>query len=280
MNFSPFLKPPQPPSSPWERRRAPVGNPPVSINFYLMLALFAGSGAALYQGMLPGSPLVFVFVITGWFISLCLHEYGHARMAFTGGDRSVALRGYLRLDPFEYLDPLNSIIWPLVVAVLGGIGLPGAAVYIQPRDLRSKHWESAVSAAGPAVNIVLLLLLAVPFWLGLEYRYGDRGFWGGLGFLALLQMFAVAFNLLPLPGIDGFGIIAPYLPGHIRERMLPFRQFTFLILLVLFFVLPQNGVPQIADAFFGPVYRGLDWLGVPFSWVGYGYGQFRFWRGL
>ena len=74
--------------------------------------------------------LVFPFVFIGFVISLCLHEFGHAIVAYHCGDRTVRDKGYLTLDPLRYTDLQYSILFPLLIMALGGIGLPGGAVYI------------------------------------------------------------------------------------------------------------------------------------------------------
>ncbi|MCB1602345.1 MAG: site-2 protease family protein, partial [Xanthomonadales bacterium] len=102
----------------------------------------------------------FVLVLFLWIFSVCLHEFAHAAVAYQGGDTTVKDKGYLTLNPSKYLDPMNSLLLPVVFLVMGGIGLPGAAVYINRSLLRSAHWDSAVSLAGPAMNLLLLVLLA------------------------------------------------------------------------------------------------------------------------
>src|SRR4051812_10477573 len=109
---------------------------------------------------------VFLLVVSGWVLSLCLHEYAHAIVAYFAGDRGVAERGYLRLNPLKYTHPVLSIVLPLVAVVLGGIGLPGGAVWVDHAYIRSKVKESLISAAGPATNVVFALLLALPFAFG------------------------------------------------------------------------------------------------------------------
>ena len=68
---------------------------------------------------------VFTFVIAGWLVSLCLHEFGHAYTAWRFGDHDVAVRGYLTLNPLKYSSPLLSLGLPLLFIALGGVGLPG-----------------------------------------------------------------------------------------------------------------------------------------------------------
>src|SRR5689334_4013587 len=96
-----------------------------------------------------GRALVFPFVLIGFVISLCLHEFGHAITAYVCGDRSVRESGYLTLDPMRYADPVSSILFPILVMAIGGIGLPGGAVYVRTNLLRHRIYGSLVSAAGP-----------------------------------------------------------------------------------------------------------------------------------
>ena len=83
----------------------------------------------------PSTPLayagVFVLVVAGWLVSLCLHEFGHAYTAWRFGDHDVAVRGYLTLNPLKYSNPMLSLGLPLLFIALGGIGLPGGAVYVR-----------------------------------------------------------------------------------------------------------------------------------------------------
>src|SRR5688572_27827497 len=109
---------------------------------------------------------VFFIVIVGWVFSVCLHEYGHAVTAFRGGDYSVKEKGYLTFNPFKYAHPVYSLLMPVVFVMLGGIGLPGGAVYINRALLRSKLWETGVSLAGPAMNLGLAIVIGATFRAG------------------------------------------------------------------------------------------------------------------
>src|SRR6266700_2273408 len=82
------------------------------------------------------SPVFLAFVVSGWLISLCLHEFGHAYTAWRYGDHAVAVRGYLTLNPARYADAGLSIVLPMIFLVTGGIGLPGGAVYIDRGAIR------------------------------------------------------------------------------------------------------------------------------------------------
>ena len=162
---------------------------------------------------------VLVFVLGAWIVSVCFHEFAHAYTAYRAGDRSVVESGYLTLNPFKYTHPVLSILLPLFFIVQGGIGLPGGAVYLHRHAFRSKAMQSAASFAGPAVNLVLgivLLLVAkshdaalIGFLTG--GAEGHARFWSAVAFLGFLQITAAVLNLLPVPGLDGWAIIEPYL---------------------------------------------------------------------
>ena len=82
---------------------------------------------------------VAAFVCIGWNISVCLHEFGHAIVAYWGGDTSVKDKGYLTLNPLKYTDINLSLTLPLISVLMGGIPLPGAAVYINHHRLRNRR---------------------------------------------------------------------------------------------------------------------------------------------
>jgi Zn-dependent protease len=180
---------------------------------------------------------VFPFVLVGWLISLCLHEFGHAIAAYYGGDLSVREKGYLTLDPLHYTNVQFSIIWPLVFLALGGIGLPGGAVYVNMGALRSPAYRSLVSAAGPFATLLVLMLLLVI----MATVPASPILYAALAFLAFLQLSALVLTLLPVPGLDGWGIIEPWLPSDLREsgwRLAPIGP--TLLFLAFFLVPPVN----------------------------------------
>lgn len=122
-----------------------------------------------------------MLVISGWLVSLCLHEFGHAFTAWRFGDRDVAVRGYLTLDPRRYAHPMLSLGLPMLFIALGGIGLPGGAVYLHTFFMSPRR-RTLVSLAGPAMNLVLavLLLVVTRIWYDPHTRCCGRAsrFWG------------------------------------------------------------------------------------------------------
>lgn len=247
-------------------RSAPEGKS-VSAIFWGLIGLLALSGAHLAAGD-GGAISVFVFVAAGWVISLCLHEWGHAIFAFQGGDRSVLGRGYLTLNPLKYVNPMMSIVLPLAFLAMGGFGLPGGAVYINTGSLRGALARATVSAAGPAMN--LLCLLGVGIVIHLAKPVG--AFAAGLALLGYLQATALILNLLPIPGLDGFGILESVLPPKLAASIRPLSGIVLIGFFVAIFAAPQVLRP-LWDAALGL----CQWVGVERFAVGEGFDLFRFW---
>lgn len=226
---------------------------------------------------LPGSSVAtFALVLVGWVFSVTLHEFGHAIVAYWGGDTTVKDKGYLSFNPLKYAHPMLSIGMPLLFLALGGIGLPGGAVYIEQHRLRSKWWRMAVSAAGPFMNLVLALVLAAPFALHLvDWRaiYEHETLWSAVAFLGMLQVTAVLFNLLPIPPLDGYGIIEPLLDPRTAYTMRQFAGFgIMLVFLALWFIPPVNQV------FWNAVFDVTGRLDIPLYLIGNGFDNFMFWQ--
>src|SRR6185437_13486124 len=200
---------------------------------------------------------IFIVVTVLWVFSVCIHEFGHAWAAYCGGDYTVKDKGYLTLNPLHYTHPIYSIVMPLVFLVLGGIGLPGGAVYIERHLLRSKAWDTWVSLAGIAMNIVMVLLISLLFKTGLVPNDPQSLASVSLGFLILLEVSAILLNLIPIPPLDGFQAIAPWLPPDIRDRMFSMSNMGPWI---LFFALSY--VPPISHAFWDTVSWSTSFLGV------------------
>ena len=214
--------------------------------------------------------MTFLVVIIGWVFSLCLHEFSHALVAYRGGDTTVREKGYLTFNPLKYTHPVFSILLPLVFLMMGGIGLPGGAVYIEKWRLRSRNWVSAVSLAGPLANLLLAVIL------GLVLRFApvtNTGVWPGIAFLALLQVMAVVLNLIPLPPFDGYGVIEPFLSESVRMQMDRVRSY---MMLIVFFLLWY--IPVVNNIFWGIIVVIVHFLGVPLNLIDLGQKQFLFWR--
>src|SRR6195952_3802644 len=106
--------------------------------------------------------------MVGWILSVMVHEFSHAAVAWLGGDKTVTEKGYLSFDPRRYGDLGVSLVIALLALAMGGVGFPGGAVYIRNDLIRSRLMRSATSLAGPGATLVILLLLTfgLSFWAG------------------------------------------------------------------------------------------------------------------
>jgi Zn-dependent protease len=216
---------------------------------------------------------VFIFVLVGWIFSVCLHEFGHAVVAYKFGDHSVKEKGYLTMNPIHYAHPVLSFVLPIVFMLMGGIGLPGGAVYIDDSMIRGKWRRAAVSLAGPAMNVVLVVLLCVPFWLGIVGTDSKSMLPTGLALLITLQISAVLFNLLPVPSLDGFRALSEWLSQDTREFALRYANSFMLGLFIVFW-----RVPLVNHAFWSTVYFICRLLGINLGLVADGWDEFYFWE--
>jgi Zn-dependent protease len=188
----------------------------VSWTFLGLVALWLLSGLGLVSYPRFAGVETFVFVLLGWIISLCLHEYAHAATASAFGDTSIADSGYLTLNPRHYFTGAHSLVLPVLAVIFGGIALPGGAVMIR-NDLIRKPWQqSLVALAGPFATLTCTIIA----YAGAQY-VGEGLLSDALILLAFFELMAFVLNMLPVPGLDGFAALRPWLPKSIGAMIPP-----------------------------------------------------------
>jgi Zn-dependent protease len=215
----------------------------------------------------------FIIVTVLWVFSVCLHEFAHAWVAYQGGDLSVAEKGYLTLNPFRYTHPILSLLLPVLFMMLGGIGLPGGAVYIDRSRLRSRTWNTAVALAGPAMNLALIVLLGALFKTGVIPADRANLATLSMAFFLRLQVYSVLLNLIPLPPLDGYQAIAPWLPAEWQRRISGAGNIIMVALFLVLFSVP------VVNRLLGDAEQAVSGLfGVQRIWGYLGYRAFKFWE--
>lgn len=260
-----MARPPLPRLDPAQARK-------ISPRAIALAAVFVACGAALALLRSPPHVLTFGFVLSGWLLSLIAHEFGHAWVAWRGGDDSVLGRGYLTLDPLRYIDNFTTILLPLIALALGGIGLPGGAVQLRPMLIRSRGWLSATYLAGPAGTLAVLVILLIGLNLLNGAGRGGGALAGALAFLAYLQAMAFILNLIPVPGFDGYGALQPFLPAAVNRAVAPVGGLAMLIVLAALF-----WVPPLAMGLLRLTFRIVHQFGVTGPQFLSGYEAFHFW---
>ena len=248
----------------------------ISLVFVGFIVTAVAAGYASYEGFFANSFPLFLFVTASWIVSVSLHEFGHALTAYRFGDYEVAQRGYLTLNPLRYAQGSMSFVYPILIMVIGGIGLPGAAVLINDHMIPGKIKKSLVSAAGPIATFIFAALLAIPFAVesfNQRISLEHSEFWAGLSMLIFLEITVGFLNLLPIPGLDGYHILEPFLPEALREILEPVKRYAFFLLVFLFvFDTP------VRDWFWYVVFGVLEFIQVERFWIDFGLALFRFWE--
>jgi Zn-dependent protease len=224
----------------------------------------------------PSGLAVFAFVMVGWILSVMVHEFSHAAVAWLGGDRTVTEKGYLSFDPRRYGDLGVSLVLPLLALAMGGIGFPGGAVYIRNDLIRTRLWRAAASLAGPAATLVVLLAIAfgLSFWAGWGVAgAGPMTLFEALTVLGFLQAMGLILNLLPIPGLDGFGAIRPFLPAVLAPQIRKVEGLVMIGLLLVIFWVPGASAILFRGAATLSFKLGLDLDALQAGWR-----AFHFWQ--
>lgn len=205
---------------------------------------------------------IMIFVLV---LSLVVHESAHAWAALRLGDDTALRLGRLSLNPLVHLDPIGSVVLPIMMALLPGGMMFGWAkpVPVNPNRLGNPTRDHAlVAAAGPLSNLLLALVAAVLLGVltGWAHLHGGGD---GLRFLALLFEWSIRinvllalFNLIPLPPLDGSWIMLAGLRGEAAEAYARLRPYGFLIILLLLNV-GLGGVLHAASRLVGSFYYQL-----------------------
>lgn len=173
-------------------------------------------------------------------VSLTVHEAAHAWTAHRLGDPTAARLGRLSLNPVVHIDPVGTLLFPLI-ALATGFPLIGWAkpVPVDMRNLRSPRRDFAIVAlAGPVSNVVMAGGAAVVFMVIRPMAEGSPV----LSMVALALVLAVmlnvllaVFNMLPIPPLDGGNVLMGVLPESAAALVSRVRPFGFILLYLLMF---------------------------------------------
>lgn len=191
--------------------------------------------------------------------AITVHEAAHAWTANKLGDPTAAALGRASLNPVVHIDPIGTILFPLMLIFItqgrGPVFGWAKPVPYDPRNLRQpKKGGLWISFAGPIANIltaacaILLYRVLIPGGDGTSATSPVIDALGMIFFYtALINLVLAVFNLIPVPPLDGSGILAGLLSGQAAERYERLRPYGFLILLVIIF-------SRVLDFIFRPIY--------------------------
>jgi Zn-dependent protease len=193
---------------------------------------------------------VALFTLIAFVVSVSVHEFGHAFVADRLGDRIPRLQGRLTLSPLAHIDLVGTIAVPLIGALSGFPLIAwGKPVQTNPANYTKRFSTTTghmlVAAAGPFMNLVLALVASVVIVI-----LGKAGVLSPvlmqtlIGYLVVLNIMLLFFNLIPLGPLDGAAVLEGLLPRSMSRVVELNRKYGMLVLLLLFFA-PQLGVPGL-----------------------------------
>jgi len=160
-------------------------------------------------------------------VSMVLHEMAHGYVAYFLGDTTAKEEGRLSLNPLVHLDPVTSVLLPLILFVMKAPVFGGAKpVPISPERLKGGAWGMAlVAIAGPLVNFILALTFfiigmktnLIGFHNGLIYYTGYEGL--AMAEMVMVNLGFMVFNLIPVPPLDGSRVLYAIAPDGVRDFM-------------------------------------------------------------
>lgn len=170
--------------------------------------------------------------------AITLHEVAHGWVARARGDHTAEMMGRLSLNPLKHVDPMGTVIVPLLLLALGGFLFGWAKpVPVSMRNLRQPRRDMAlVAVAGPLANGLMALGWGLLLKLAL-FMNADDGIWLGVRYMAVagigINLVLMVLNLIPLAPLDGGRVLSGFLPERYARMMDRIEPYGLVILVVL-----------------------------------------------
>lgn len=203
-----------------------------------------------------------ILMLPAILIGFTFHEYAHAKMADRLGDKTPRFQGRLTLNPIAHLDPIGTLC-----ILFFGIGW-AKPVQVNPSAFKNYYKDDLkVSLAGPIANLIVAFFGMILYTL--IFILGTSGVLEGTLFSVLFSMASqivginvilFVFNLLPLPGLDGFSILRDISPKHFYKISDSIYRYQFVIFLAVIFLagpiikIPANLIMNLLTSIVGSIF--------------------------
>lgn len=181
-------------------------------------------------------------------VSVTLHEVAHGYVAYRCGDPTAKEAGRLTLNPLAHLDPVGSVLLPILMAVASGGSMVFSFAKPVPVNLsRLKNPDRdnvLVALAGPAANFLQAIVgaLICRWWFATSVTFGATAdYWISAVLVSYVSvnLSLMCFNLIPLPPLDGSKLVWPLLPQNAKMAYIKFQPYAIAVLMLLLYVAPR-----------------------------------------
>ena len=174
--------------------------------------------------------IVYLLVII--IISMTFHEAMHGYVSYWLGDDTALNEGRLTINPIKHIDPVLSVILPLLLAIVGAPIFGGAKpMPFSPHNVRWGEWGAAlIAVSGPLTN---LLIAFVAFGIMSIFNIQGLIYGNVLSTIVLVNLGFFVFNMLPIPPLDGSRVIYALAPDFVRRGMEFFEQYGIIVVFII-----------------------------------------------
>ena len=180
--------------------------------------------------------------------AITVHEAAHGIVASYFGDQTARMSGRLTLNPIKHIDPIGTVVLPLIMLAGGGVIFGWAKpVPVDWRNLRNPKQDMAwVAIAGPGANLVMMVLWVLIAKMTASFEGLFQGFTAPMMYMALagvqINIILMLLNLLPVPPLDGSRVVSSLLPPRMAQKYNSIEPYGIIIVLGLVLLLFASGI--------------------------------------
>jgi Zn-dependent protease len=193
-------------------------------------------------------PIIFELLVI--LFSIIIHEISHGYMAVFLGDPTPRLQGRLTLNPLKHIDPIGSILVPVLTSLSGLTFGWAKPVEFNPYNLKNKRWgELLIAFAGPASNLTIALIFGIIIRYGFNVVSLPLNFFVLCSYVVVINISLAVFNLIPIPPLDGSKIFFGLIPVRFQYVRTYIEQYSLILMLLLLLFLWKFITPVIPFIF-------------------------------